>query len=498
LVTPTYYVFFTSSTIITSAILFRGFKGSVTSIITMVLGFLTICAGVVLLQLSKSAKDVPDTAVFAGNLDQVRTIAEQEQPETEPKADAIRGAAAIVRRFSTARNKMELQEAKRLHEEKTAHDLETIGEDGQPAQWEFDGLRRRRTTFGTNPGSLRSRGNSTPFPAFSEPMPGTPAPAPTITPVNPDFTPKHPPLGMSRFPDSDDESDDERPVTRGESVFGRALSVMVPGRNRSVNGSNVSNVQSPMHPVPLTEIAIPSYQADDDPLSATKAYYGHDTAYKGIGERHVTIDEEPRTGSRGSSLHPNHGAQASLAPTPPPHSARRQFSFQHMFRRGQSDSHPHGDEATPPSRSPMIRKGMGQRKASVGSHAKGATEEERLGLVKGDTRTDPPLPPYVEGGETTEEEEWLSDSKKSDSLQQAQHNPIHQGDPRDLTPPRREGRELEKQDEAGVRESSEDYYRKQKLRWEQQDSQSKGGARGNQKEDQSPERRRDDGKGAFI
>ncbi|EHL02992.1 putative Magnesium transporter NIPA4 [Glarea lozoyensis 74030] len=123
-----------------------GFKGTVTSIVTMVLGFLTICAGVVLLQLSKSAKDVPDTAVFAGNLDQVRTIAEQEQPETEPKADAIRGAAAIVRRFSTARTKMELQEAKRLHEEKTAHDLDPIGEDGQ-AQWEFDGLRRRRTTF---------------------------------------------------------------------------------------------------------------------------------------------------------------------------------------------------------------------------------------------------------------------------------------------------------------------------------------------------------------
>ena len=105
MVTPTYYVYFTSSTIITSAILFRGFKGTVTSIITVVMGFFVICAGVVLLQLSKSAKDVPDTAVFAGDLDQLRTIAEQEQPESEPKADAIRGAAAIVRRFSTARQK---------------------------------------------------------------------------------------------------------------------------------------------------------------------------------------------------------------------------------------------------------------------------------------------------------------------------------------------------------------------------------------------------------
>jgi hypothetical protein len=33
------------------------------------MGFFVICAGVVLLQLSKSAKDVLDTAVFAGDLD---------------------------------------------------------------------------------------------------------------------------------------------------------------------------------------------------------------------------------------------------------------------------------------------------------------------------------------------------------------------------------------------------------------------------------------------
>src|SRR6478609_7527593 len=118
LVTPTYYVYFTSTTIITSAILFQGFKGTAQSIVTVVLGFLTICSGVVLLQLSKSAKDVPDAAVFSGDLDQIQTIAEQEQPESEPKADAIRGAAAIVRRLSSARMKMEYDELRRLNEEK--------------------------------------------------------------------------------------------------------------------------------------------------------------------------------------------------------------------------------------------------------------------------------------------------------------------------------------------------------------------------------------------
>ncbi len=66
------------------------------------MGFFQICAGVVLLQMSKSAKDVPDAAVFKGDLNQVREIAEVEQPETEPKADAIRGAAAIIRRFSVS------------------------------------------------------------------------------------------------------------------------------------------------------------------------------------------------------------------------------------------------------------------------------------------------------------------------------------------------------------------------------------------------------------
>lgn len=109
------------------------------------MGFLVICSGVVLLQLSKSAKDVPDAALFAGDLNQIHTIAEQEQPESEPKADAIRGAAALVRRFSAAREKMEFEELKRLRMEKEQERLESVSENGQQ-QFEWDGLRRRRTT----------------------------------------------------------------------------------------------------------------------------------------------------------------------------------------------------------------------------------------------------------------------------------------------------------------------------------------------------------------
>ncbi|KAL2061013.1 hypothetical protein VTL71DRAFT_9065 [Oculimacula yallundae] len=376
LVTPTYYVIFTSCTIITSVILFRGFKGTPTSIVTVVLGFFTICAGVVLLQLSKSAKDVPDSAVFSGNLDQVRTIAEQEQSELEPKADAIRGAAGIVRRFSQARNKNEMEEAKRLHEEKQL-DLEPIGEN---ERIEWDGLRRRRTTYGST--SVRSRGNTTPFPEFD---PQTPV--------------QHPPLGMSRFPtDSDSDHDEERPHTGSSlSFFARAKSIVGPRSRNSIHAQ--SHVQSPMHPVPLTEINVPAYKSHLDGNGSP--YYGHPdqaddhtyglptgkTEYQGAGERHITIveDHPPRRNSSGS-LHP------SVGPTPPPHSARRQFSFQNVFRKGQSQAQAASEDQLQQPRSP--RKGLGNRRGSTPA-VKGATEEERLGLVKGDTNSSARLPGQV-------------------------------------------------------------------------------------------------------
>ncbi|KAI5812747.1 magnesium transporter NIPA-domain-containing protein [Pyronema omphalodes] len=147
LVTPTYYVIFTSATIVTSAILFRGFKGSPSSIATVVMGFLQICSGVVLLQLSKSSKNVPDTEIFRGDLDQIRTVAEQSEPESEPKADAIRGTAAIIRRLSVARQQAEVDEALRIRRELM-----------RPAtadeQLEWDGVRRRATWNSTRRNTL--------------------------------------------------------------------------------------------------------------------------------------------------------------------------------------------------------------------------------------------------------------------------------------------------------------------------------------------------------
>lgn len=176
LVTPTYYVFFTSATIVTSAVLFQGFSGSGKEIATVVMGFLQICAGVILLQLSKSAKDVPDAAVFKGDLDQVREVTTQEEAETEPKADSIRGAAAIVRQLSSTRRKGEAEEARRYLQEREDGHLKPLAEN-EVAEW--DGLRRRRTVLGEGRSRVSSGKSSLP------------------------------PLGMSKFPEDDGDDDDD-------------------------------------------------------------------------------------------------------------------------------------------------------------------------------------------------------------------------------------------------------------------------------------------------
>ena len=68
MVVPVYFCFFSSATLITSFILYQGLKASAVQLITMVLGFLTICLGITLLQMSKV-----DPKVFKG-LDRRSTI----------------------------------------------------------------------------------------------------------------------------------------------------------------------------------------------------------------------------------------------------------------------------------------------------------------------------------------------------------------------------------------------------------------------------------------
>jgi hypothetical protein len=334
LVTPTYYVFFTSATIVTSAVLFQGFKGTPLQIVTVIMGFLQICSGVVLLQLSKSAKDVPDAAVFKGDLDQVRQVAEVEEPEYEPRADALRGGSAILRSLSRARSEKEAMEVRKIKEEH----MQPIGEGEQV---EFDGIRRRRTVIDPNRPLTRSG---------------------TIVQTRV----AHPPLGMSHFPtdESDDDTDSFHPGffqrlrSRGKSTSSRDSS-------HAVGSTGVGMKTLP--PIPTDGASDVSVGKD-----SYKQDMSQDTAYK--SDTHIQFASLP---------HPplphdrNAASESSLqAPRPPAHIAKRQFSFQNVFGRNRAES---GGEGSG-SRRPTSRH---SRKES--REGKTATEEERLGLVKGDS-----------------------------------------------------------------------------------------------------------------
>lgn len=420
LVTPTYYVYFTSTTIITSTVLFQGFKGTPTSIITVVNGFLTICSGVVLLQLSKSAKDVPDAAVFAGDLDQIQTIAEQEQPETEPKADAIRGTAAIVRRLSSARMRMEFDEFKRMQEEKRMETLAPVSEDGTQ-QYEWDGLRRRKTMLGSQ------RGRS-----MTSPAPYTPIPTPT----------PHPPLGWSHFPTPEELAEADRPASPAfSSIVGtirsRARSVLLPGhpdfRTNQNQNQDPSKVQSPVHPVQLTEIAVPVQKPGEEP----SPYYapiqpytiqGGKTSRDGSAgsisgsARRVQFGGEP-----GRVREPSEAGEGRAPPTPPPHSARRQFSFQNIFKRNQS--HDQGNDGTQEARRRLAARPTISSRGYSSPQTRDATEEERLGLVKGDSRSLQSMPALgrYEAEDDDDKPEAYTDDKQSRYGPSITHSPPRQG-----------------------------------------------------------------------
>lgn len=380
------------------------------------MGFLVICAGVVLLQLSKSAKDVPDTAVFKGDLDQVRTIGEQEQPESEPKADAIRGGAAILRALSKSHLRKEAEEVKRIHTDS----LEPIGEDEQV---EWDGLRRRKTIV----------------------QPGTPSIRRQKT--------VHPPLGMSQFPDTASDAsshDPENDISMFPNFRRRAHTIL--SRKSSNASSNIDpkgNLRRPtLTTIPSgrvlddmgdddgTDLGHPHvYGMPDDLKRHTSigltGLQGQDTAYRSPGVHGSTVSWAPPPHPSHLSLPPS---TATPGPTPPPHqsveSGRRQFSFANAFR-GPSSSRPGtSDDRDRPdtARSTSSVASFPKRVFSgFGRSRVGRTEEERLGLVTGDSRIEMPVPANAarRGGDghddfdpeaETEESEAYSDTERPSAL----------------------------------------------------------------------------------
>ena len=262
------------------------------------MGFLQICAGVVLLQMSKSAKDVPDAAVFKGDLNQVREIAEVEQPETEPKADAIRGAAALIRRFSVSRQKMEQEEARRLRQDTMKDQMEPLREN-EVVEW--DGLRRRKTILG-EPGSIVRRSTL------------------------------HPPLGMSRFPEPNEEEAEQGPGFF-ENLRHRAQSIRHPTPSQYENAPEDS-LRSPIHPVALTEIKVHSSKAES-PIAPYGPGSYEDAQERIYGlpagqlkkDRSITIAARPSPRSKPLPAKP-----VSSPTLRPAQEARRQFSFTNFLR----------------------------------------------------------------------------------------------------------------------------------------------------------------------
>lgn len=239
----------------------------------------------------------------------------------------------------------------------------------------------------------------------------------------------HPPLGMSHFPTEEEEHDADEGMHPGFfSHFRRSRR----GNSMITDASNPSAL--PMSPLKTNSGSQASGTADSSsepsvssPYVAQTHVYGlpstlrhvhdQDTSYPGPHRESQGIHwASSATGSAPNIPHPDlhsGGGSASPAPSfpgrppPPPHStslprspmegARRQFSFQNVFgsrspRLG--DSSP--SESGPPRPSATRSTLSFHRKSSAGATQDGATEEERLGLVTGDSvgdgdnHSDPP------------------------------------------------------------------------------------------------------------
>lgn len=102
IITPIYFTSFTTMTIISSAVLYQGFPGTTVSIVNVVLGFFTIVAGVVLLQISLAAQNKSDSQMLKADLDDVQEVMQTpvDDDALNPGPASIRGALS-VRRFNT-------------------------------------------------------------------------------------------------------------------------------------------------------------------------------------------------------------------------------------------------------------------------------------------------------------------------------------------------------------------------------------------------------------
>jgi hypothetical protein len=291
----------------------------------------------------------------------------------------MRGAGAIIRSISKARQSRQFEEAKRLQEE---HHL-SMTPIGENEQIEFDGIRRRRTIIGQpgTRGSVRGHAGS---PLNPDNRPASTIPGSVVRRKS-----LHPPLGMSRFPDEEELHEEEiHPGFLDHFRRKNRSSKTLPPTPRPDD--------YPLSPVKTESSTIVSRDSSGTPrehiYGAPTNLKHEDTSYHGQTDgSHIQFQEPERL--------------LSPPPPPPPHGgAKRQFSFQNPFhKRG------HSGEGSSTSR-PVSRGGLsftGRKASGTVSSQQGITEEERLGLVHGDSnnsinrvRTQSP-PEYSDP-----EEEW--------------------------------------------------------------------------------------------
>lgn len=357
---------------------------------------------------------MPDAAVFKGDLDQVRTIAEVEEPESEPHADTVRGVAGLVRTLSKTRQKREMEEVKTIHEESLA----PIAEDEQV---EWDGLRRRKTVLSSHhSGSVRRQK--------------------TV----------HYPLGMSYFPPGYDQTPNHEDEHDPENDlgfiprFGRRAQTALSSLASRPSLSRSPEPMTPRHAttLPLNEMrhsdsqdfaapkflnsravnispsperpSTPSRQGREQRSGLLGESHRHDslvipdqdTSYKSPGSAHLTWAPTPSHlpplspyGAPPTGYVPNaNDRTGSPAPPPPAHGAhpdrgrtaspagpaRRQFSFQTIFGRRDHSFERSREPSRSRSRSPNRNTGghRGIPSFSRRARPKTITEEERLGLVQ--------------------------------------------------------------------------------------------------------------------
>jgi uncharacterized membrane protein len=94
IVTPTYYVIFTTLSIISSIVFYRGFDASPVNIVTCVFGFFIICSGVALLQQDRNKDALLESDISSTNPQEHLLYQSEKYLTSEDEYNVLEGASS--------------------------------------------------------------------------------------------------------------------------------------------------------------------------------------------------------------------------------------------------------------------------------------------------------------------------------------------------------------------------------------------------------------------